>query len=79
MAESESYDRLYAFMKFDRDQLIGWLEDHFGMADTYHYVLTRDKRAFGIGTMTFDDFEELSPEFIAELADYLLEKLKSND
>lgn len=29
--------------------------------------------------MTFDDFEEMSPEFIAELADHLLEKLKSDD
>ena len=79
MAEPETHDRLYAFMKFDRDQLIGWLEDYFGLSDTYHYILTRDKRAFGVGTMTLNDFEEMSPEFVAELADHLLDKLKSDD
>lgn len=79
MAEHESHDRLYAFMKFDRDQLVEWLNEFFGMDDTYHYYLTRDKRAFGVGTMTFDDFEELSPETVDELADHLLAKLKSDD
>lgn len=79
MAEPESHDRLYAFMKFDRDQLIGWLEEYFGMNDTYHFVLTRCKSAYGVGTMTINDFEELSPDAMVELADHLLEKLKSND
>lgn len=79
MADPESHDRLYAFMKFDRDHLIEWLNEYFGMDDTYHYVLTRDKRAFGVGTMTLNDFEELSPDSVAELADHLLTKLKSHD
>lgn len=79
MAEPESHDRLYAFMKFDRDQLIDWLNEYFGMDDTYHFVLTRCKSAYGVGTMTINDFEELSPDATAALADYLLMKLKSHD
>ena len=39
--------------------------------DTYAYNLTRDKKAFGVGTMTFDDFEEFSEETIDDIVEYI--------
>lgn len=41
------------------------LVDYFGLHDrggSYYYVLTRDKEAFQVGTMTFDDFKEFNEE-----------------
>ena len=39
--------------------------------DTYAYNLTRDKRAFGVGTMTFEDFEEFGEETIDDIVKYI--------
>lgn len=58
-----------------RDLLIKILMDLFDMQDTYCYNLTRDKRAFDVGTMTLDDFEEFSQDQIVEFADFILEEL----
>ena len=42
---------------------------------TYVYNLTRVKEAFGYGTMTIDDFEEIDSIFIDELADFILDNI----
>ena len=43
--------------------------------DTYAYNLTRDKKAFCVGTMTFDDFEEFSEETIDNIVTYIKENI----
>lgn len=43
--------------------------------DTYAYNLTRDKKAFSVGTMTFDDFEEFSEETIDDIIKYIKENM----
>ena len=43
--------------------------------DTYAYNLTRDKKAFGVDTMTFDDFEEFSEETIDNIVEYIKENI----
>ena len=40
--------------------------------DTYAYNLTRDKYAFMIGTMGFDDFEEFDEDTTRDLAEYII-------
>ena len=77
MEDSEAYHRIHALMVFGRDDLVTWLNEYFGMADTYHYNLTRCKSAFGIGTMQLSDFEEFDESDVEELADFLLGKLKT--
>lgn len=75
----EEHNRIFALLKFDRDQLIAWLREFFDFDSsegTYTYDLIRVKSAFGLGTMTTEDFEELSEDRIAELADFILYKLK---
>lgn len=44
--------------------------------DTYAYNLTRDKAAFSVGTMTFDDFEEFTEEIIDDIVEYIKENIK---
>lgn len=44
-------------------------------SDTYAYNLTRDKKAFIVGTMTFDDFEEFSEETIDDIVEYIKENI----
>lgn len=61
-----------------KEKLVDLLNNWFGMNDvdgTYVYNLTRCKSAFLVGTMTLDDFEEITDENIDELADYILENL----
>lgn len=43
--------------------------------DTYAYNLTRDKKAFSVDTMTFDDFEEFSEETIDDIIKYIKENM----
>lgn len=43
--------------------------------DTYAYNLTRDKKAFSVGTMAFEDFEEFSEETIDDIVKYIKEKI----
>ena len=37
-----------------------------------YYILTRDKSAFGYGTMTFNDFQEFDEEIINDIVNYLV-------
>lgn len=79
LIDQTEFNRVHALMKFERDDLVQWLGKFFGMEGqhgTYVYDLTRTKEAFGVGTMTFDDFVEFSDERVEELADFLIEKLK---
>lgn len=48
------------------------LAQHLGLSDewqdgTYLYYLTRTKSAFGLGTMTMDDFVEVDEELLEEI------------
>jgi hypothetical protein len=40
--------------------------------DTYAYNLTRDKSAFGIGTISMEDFEEFNEDTTRDLAEYII-------
>lgn len=51
--------------------IIDVLSDYFHIGDSYHYVLGRDKAAFGIGTMSTDDFKEYDTDDVAEIAAHL--------
>lgn len=49
------------------EQIEQELTEHFGLNNrrgSYYYVLTRDKEAFEIGTMTINDFQEFTEEDI---------------
>lgn len=58
------------------EKLKNILMDYFDInGDTYAYNLTRDKAAFGVGTMAFDDFEEFSEETIDDIVKYIKENI----
>ena len=58
------------------DYLQKILNDYFDIPnDTYAYNLTRDKHAFVIGTMGFDDFEEFDEDTTRDLAEYIIKCL----
>ena len=59
-----------------REKLIEILSQYFEIGDSYTYDLTRVKEAFEIGTMTFDDFHEWSEKNVADLADFIMKKLR---
>ncbi|HEY8803984.1 MAG TPA: hypothetical protein VIM42_02560 [Clostridium sp.] len=64
----------------NREQIAQKLNEFFDMDSkdgTYVYNLTRVKEAFGFGTMTTDDFEEIDSNFIYELADYILDNIET--
>ena len=63
-------------MPVNRLMLSRILMDYFTIGNSYTYELTRDKSAFGIGTMTFDDFNEWDEEQIADLTEYIIKRLK---
>lgn len=63
----------------ERDELVAKLAEHFGfngIDGTYTYILTRDKAAFGYGTMKLNDFQEMNEDDLYELADFLLGFMK---
>lgn len=65
-------NQLFEYENFFAKRLKDVLMDYFDVNnDTYAYNLTRDKEAFGIGTMTFDDFEEFNEETIDDIVDYI--------
>ena len=65
-------NQLYEYENFFTERLKDVLMDYFDVNnDTYAYNLTRDKKAFGVGTMTFDDFEEFSEETIDDIVEYI--------
>lgn len=39
--------------------------------DCDYYILTRDKSAFGYGTMSFDDFKKFDEEIIDDIVSYI--------
>jgi hypothetical protein len=50
--------------------------DYFDInTDCYTYYLTRDKSGFGVGTVTLNDFEELTTDVSVELAEYIISEL----
>lgn len=55
-----------------KEKLSNLLSEYFGIGDSYAYNLTRDKAAFGIGTMTMDDFEEFDADTISDIVEYLV-------
>lgn len=59
----------------DREKLMEVLSNYFEIGDSYTYELNRVKEAFWVGTMTFDDFVEWDEDNIADLCDYIIEKL----
>ena len=63
----------------ERYALVNKLAEHFGfngVDGSYTYILTRDKEAFGYGTMSMDDFQEMNEDDLYELADFLLGFMK---
>lgn len=50
------------------------LMEYFNIGDSYAYNLTRVKSAFGVGTMTLDDFEEFTEENIDDIIDFIQKK-----
>jgi hypothetical protein len=59
-------------MIMDFDELKSILMDYFDIGnDTCFYYLTRVKEAFEIGTMSFNDFEELNEDTIDDLISYI--------
>ena len=69
-------NQLYEYENFFTERLKDVLMDYFDVNnDTYAYNLTRDKKAFGVGTMTFDDFEEFSEETINDIVKYIRRSL----
>jgi len=79
---AEQFDRVFALLKFDRDDLIAWLADYFGFNETEGtdcYQMTRVKGAFQYDTVTVDDFEEFDHEMMGDLADFILTKLRTPD
>ena len=59
-----------------REKLIDILSHYFQIGDSMTFELTRVKEAFAIGTMSFDDFSEWDEKNVADLADWILDKLQ---
>ncbi len=63
----------------NKESLKEKLMDYFDIyRDTDYYILTRDKRAFEYGTMTFDDFKEFDEELIDDIVNYLMKGSTEN-
>lgn len=84
---ADALDALYCFKSMEQNGVVGEfigkpitvyylqkiLNDYFDIPnDTYAYNLTRDKHAFMIGTMGFDDFEEFDEDTTRDLAEYII-------
>jgi hypothetical protein len=66
-------------LDFTIENLTEILSDYFSLnapEGSYTYELTRVKSAFGLGTMTMDDFEEFGQDQIDDLAAHLWDKFK---
>lgn len=61
--------------KSNRDALLTFFREWAGIGDSYIYDLTRVKTAFGVGTMSLEDFEEWDDDRITQLVDDFLEWL----
>ncbi len=70
-------DRKYiTLMPVNQLMIAKILMDYFMIGNSYTYELTRDKAAFEIGTMSFDDFVEWDESQITDLSEYLIKRLK---
>lgn len=62
-----------------KEELKQKLMEYFNInEDTYFYNLMRDKKAFEMGTMEFDDFEEFTEETIDDIVEFVF-KENSNE
>lgn len=52
------------------------ISNHVSLEDTYTYELTRTKSAFGVGTMSLEDFEEWTDENVDDLAKAIVDALQ---
>ena len=69
-------NQLYEYENFFSERLKDVLMNYFDVSnDTYAYNLTRDKAAFSVGTMTFEDFEEFNEETIDDIVKYIKENI----
>lgn len=69
-------NRLYEYENFFTERLKDALMNYFDVNnDSYAYNLTRDKKAFSVGTMTFEDFEEFNEETIDDIVKYIKENI----
>lgn len=69
-------NKLYEYENFFTERLKDVLMNYFDIStDTYAYNLTRDKTAFSVGTMTFDDFEEFNEEIIDDIVKYIKDNI----
>lgn len=67
-----SYTKHTTDEDFFTERLKDTLMNYFDVNnDSCAYNLTRDKEAFNVGTMTFEDFEEFSEEIIDDIVDYI--------
>lgn len=56
-----------------REKLIDILSNYFRIGNSYHYMLERIKEAFGMGTMSLEDFREYDEDDVAEIAEHLIQ------
>ena len=69
-------NQLYEYENFFTERLKDVLMNYFDVNnDSYAYNLTRDKKAFSVGTMTFEDFEEFNEETIDDIVKYIKENI----
>lgn len=69
-------NQLEIYEQFFSKNLKEVLMEYFDIGnDTYTYNLTRDKSAFSVGTMKFEDFEEFTEEIIDDIVEYIKKKL----
>lgn len=64
------------------DKLQEALKEHLGFNlpdGTYLYNLLRDKSAFGVGTMTMDDFVEVDLTFVDDLVEEIIKVIKEGN
>lgn len=68
-------NQLGKYEQFFSKDLKNVLMEYFDINnDTYTYNLTRDKSAFSVGTMKFEDFEEFTEEIIDDIVEYIKKK-----
>ena len=71
----EAANKLTIYETFFNEKLKDILMDYFDIKnDVYAYNLTREKEAFSIGTMSFDDFEEFNEETIDDIVEFIKRK-----
>lgn len=71
-------NQLEKYERFFSRELKETLMEYFDIDnDTYAYNLTRNKTAFSVGTMSFEDFEEFTEEIIDDIVGYIKKKFEA--